>query len=131
MSPRKATRRKVDTKIKKELLKEKPVTKAKKPKDQRYVAERNVEKMKELGYKVVGDGKDKQGKVYMSSTMHGLTIQSNGRNFVDGTDAKQQATWRGAVGDLESRQLIEDLGRKREVFRVTDKGYKAAEALRN
>ena len=74
---------------------------------------------------------DKQANIYMSSTMHGLTIHSNGRNFVDGTDAKQESIWRGAVRDLERRQLIEDVGSKREVFRVTDNGFKAAEAMKN
>lgn len=74
---------------------------------------------------------DKQAKIYMSSTMHGLTIQSNGRKFVDGTDAKQESTWRGAIRDLENRQLIEDVGSKREVFRVTDNGFKAAEVIQN
>ena len=67
----------------------------------------------------------------MSSTMHGLTIQSNGRNFVGGTDAKQESTWRGAVRDLEKRQLIEDVGSKREVFRVTDNGFRAVDAMKN
>lgn len=32
-------------------------------KDRRLVAERNLGKMKAEGYKVVGDGKDKQGKI--------------------------------------------------------------------
>ncbi len=74
---------------------------------------------------------DKQAKIYMSSTLHGLTIHSNGRNFVDGTNPKEESKWRGAVRDLERRQLIEDLGSKREVFRVTDNGFKAAEATKN
>jgi len=70
------------------------------------------------------------GKVYMSSTMQGLTIQTQGRMFCDGTDVREEARWRGAVGDLESRRLLEDLGHKREVFTVTNKGYEVADKLK-
>lgn len=58
LKKKKAKAPKIDKAIAKDIAKPKTTYK-----EQRYVAQRNVEKMKNLGWKVIGDGKDAKGKI--------------------------------------------------------------------
>jgi hypothetical protein len=72
---------------------------------------------------------DTQGVVMSLQTLDGYHVQTNGQNFAKG-DARSAAQWKSAVEELERLDLIEDRGGDREVFFVTDPGYRVSELLR-
>ena len=74
--------------------------------------------------------KDTNGKVMCSHTMWGQSIQTNGREFVEQGNPRSTAQWTQAVSDLASYGLIEDRWHYGEVYAVTGKGYKVADALK-
>lgn len=73
---------------------------------------------------------DKHGTIMRYRTMSGLGIQTNGRQFVEGSDPRSEARWLGAFDQLVTLGLIRDIGNKGEVFNITDQGFDAADALR-
>jgi hypothetical protein len=68
--------------------------------------------------------RDKSGRVLRVRTMHGLTIQTNGKNLVENRDAEAQ--WEGALRTLADNGLLQDRGAKGEVYSLTDEGYQMA-----
>lgn len=74
-------------------------------------------------------GKDHQGGIMSIGTMGGRHVQTNGRSFVTSGDPRAEARWKGAVDELHRLGLIEDRGGKRELFFVTDEGYRVADLL--
>jgi hypothetical protein len=73
--------------------------------------------------------KDQQGAIMSLRTMQGAYVQTNGRSFATAGNPRSEAQWRGAVEELEALGLIEDMGGKREVFSVTDEGYRIADLM--
>ncbi|WP_197994628.1 TIR domain-containing protein [Gimesia panareensis] len=73
--------------------------------------------------------RDKNGTLMMVGTMHGLVVQTNGRNFTEGADRKTEAFWKAAVEELYKHAFLEDRAGKHEVFQVTANGFKAGELL--
>jgi hypothetical protein len=72
--------------------------------------------------------KDKHGTILRTRTMSGLSVGTNGREFVeDRQNPKVEARWESVVRELVDEGLIQDRGYKNEVFAVTHKGYAAAE----
>jgi hypothetical protein len=59
----------------------------------------------------------------------GLTIETNGRSFVEGHSPRSAARWRQAVRDLHALRLIEPRTPAGEMYFVTDKGYQVADAM--
>jgi hypothetical protein len=74
---------------------------------------------------------DKNGTIMRYRTMSGLGIQTNDRQFVESGDPRSEARWQGAFDELKQLDLIRDVGHKGEVFNLTDRGYKIADALRS
>ena len=74
--------------------------------------------------------KDQRGTLTHVGTLSGCEIGTNGRSFVTRGDARSEAQWRGAVAELEAHGLIKARSYKREVFQVTDLGYRVADAVR-
>src|SRR5262249_2587685 len=67
------------------------------------------------------------GVILRVRTMGGLNIQTNGRNFIaEGSAARVEAHWEGAIRELAEFGLIESTDSKKEVYRVTDEGYRVA-----
>jgi hypothetical protein len=62
-------------------------------------------------------------------TFGGLTIQTNGRNFVNSKDPRSEAKWETALQLLIDNGLVQDLGYKGEVFNLTDYGYQVADTI--
>jgi hypothetical protein len=56
-------------------------------------------------------------------------MRSNGRQFLEGTDARTGAEWLGALRSLEGRGFVEPLSGDRDFFKVTIAGYDAADSL--
>ena len=78
---------------------------------------------------LVQAAKDKNGTIMRLQTMGGLGIQTNGRQFADRGDARSEATWDGALDQLRELNLVQDVGHKGQVFRVTNDGYQVADRL--
>ncbi len=74
--------------------------------------------------------KDPQGVILNLQTLQGSHVQTNGRDFAEGGGARTQAQWRDAVAALDKLGLIEDRAGKREVFFVTEEGYRIADRLK-
>lgn len=73
---------------------------------------------------------DSNGTIMNLGTLGGQMIQTNGRGFVEAGDPRSEARWKGAINELSQLGLIEDRGHKREVFFVTDDGYRLADRLK-
>lgn len=73
--------------------------------------------------------KASDGTILWIRTMGGDQIQTNGRGFISESTPRVVAKWTGAVRELESVGLIEDLTHDREVFTVTNEGYAVADKL--
>jgi hypothetical protein len=61
----------------------------------------------------------------------GGIVQANGKNFVEPNNPRSCATWEGAINELVDLGLLEPVGHKGEVFRITREGYTLADLLRN
>lgn len=72
---------------------------------------------------------DSQGAIMSVQTMDGLSVQTNGRSFAEQGNSRSEALWRGAVEELSNAGLVEDRRGKREVYFVTDKGYRVSDLL--
>ncbi len=72
---------------------------------------------------------DKNGTIIWYRTMSGLGIQANDRQFVERNDPRSEARWQAAFDQLKTLDLIRDVGHKGEVFNLTERGYKVADAL--
>jgi predicted nucleotide-binding protein len=73
---------------------------------------------------------DKNGHIMYSRMLAGLSIQTNGRNFVEGGSARSAAKWEGALKELLAAHLVQERGHKGELFDVTGIGYEVADQLR-
>ena len=73
--------------------------------------------------------KDANGNVYYNRTMHGQSIQTNGREFIEHGNPRSTARWAQALKDLAAHGLIEDRWHQDAVFAVTGKGYEVADHL--
>jgi len=74
--------------------------------------------------------RDRQGDILRILTADGLSVQTNGKDFVeDGLSPREQAKWESAIEQLEQFGLIADRGQKREVFGITQDGYDMADRL--
>lgn len=73
--------------------------------------------------------KDRNGTVLMTETMEGLSVDTNGRDFVSKGDARSEAQWRRAVRELAERGLLEQRDARGEVFSITDEGYRVGDLL--
>jgi nucleoside phosphorylase len=74
--------------------------------------------------------KDPNGRVLAVEQFDVLAIQTNGRqDFVHGADPLIQAIWEAALDELLDRNFLEAEGKQGEVFRVTKRGFEAAESL--
>ena len=73
---------------------------------------------------------DKHGIVIHTDLRAGLTVRTNERNLVERCDARTGARWKQAIKDLVACDLMEPLGPEGQTFKLTDKGYKVADLIR-
>jgi hypothetical protein len=73
--------------------------------------------------------RDVNGHLLKVRTFGGLTIQTNGKTFGTQGEPRSEALWESAVLELRDAGLLQDQGRKGEVFRITNKGYEVADRL--
>lgn len=80
---------------------------------------------------LVAAAEDRTGRLMRVRHLGGLIVQASGRNFAKEGDPRSESRWEGVIQELEGLRLIEDRGHKREVFAVTDEGFRVADLLRS
>jgi hypothetical protein len=60
----------------------------------------------------------------------GGVVQSNGKNFVEPNNPRSRAIWEGAISELVELGLLEPVGYKGEVFKITREGYELADIIK-
>lgn len=80
---------------------------------------------------LVAAAADPTGRLMRIRHLGGLVVQASGRNFAKEGDARSEARWENVIKELEGMSFIEDRGFKREVFAVTDEGFRVADLLRS
>lgn len=78
-----------------------------------------------LGEAVAGGG-----EVLVIAWLNGSSVQANRKNFVESNNPRSRAVWEGAVVELVDHGLLQPVGHKGEIFRVTRQGFAAADLLR-
>ena len=74
---------------------------------------------------------DSGGDIMKLAYLGGATLQTNGRNFLSDGTAREKAKWEAALNYLVDAGLVEGVGYKGEMFRVTHSGYQLADQLKN
>ncbi len=76
---------------------------------------------------------DPSGQIMVMSsiTRSGPSISTHSWEFTAEDSAKESARWKGAVEKLERYGLVEAANYKRQMFTVTNQGYKAAESAKD
>ncbi len=94
------------------------------------VAMTSHESLSEEAQKLLTEAaRDKQAVICCSELVQGLFVSTNGVSFCEGDNARTEAKWRRVIDDLVGMELIQDKGNEGEVFGVTDKGFRVADAL--
>lgn len=72
---------------------------------------------------LVEAAKSKDGSILKATTMEGLIIQIDNKQFGEMNNPRSEAIWKDALNLLLRYDLIEGVGRKGQVFKVTRSGY--------
>jgi hypothetical protein len=70
------------------------------------------------------------GDVAVIAWLGGSAVEANGKNFVEPNNPRSRAIWEEAVQELVGEGFLEPVGHKGEMFRVTRRGYDAADLLK-
>lgn len=73
--------------------------------------------------------KDHDGRIMKTKYMGGVSIQTNRKNFVEGSNPRSAALWISALDSLVQMAYITSEGYKGEVFKITQSGYEAADLI--
>jgi hypothetical protein len=67
---------------------------------------------------------DRNGTVLVTETFGGLSVETNGRDFVNAKrDPRTEARWRHAVQELAASGLLEQRDSEGQVFTVSARGF--------
>lgn len=72
---------------------------------------------------------ESRGTITNSRLRSGHQIAANRVCYSQGNDGRSESRWEGAIELLEACSYIEDLGHKREVFKLKAAGFEAADKL--
>jgi len=72
--------------------------------------------------------KDKGGFLARRGSMTGSRIVTNGKEFGESNNPKDQARWEAALKELERGEFVESY--RENTYRVTSEGFNRAETLR-
>ena len=76
---------------------------------------------------LVEGAKTRDGSISRISSLTGILVEANDREFSVRGDARSEAKWRSAVDELERAGLIEDRAGKGQLLFITDAGYAVAD----
>lgn len=83
----------------------------------------------EARHLVIEAARSNDGIVGKIAYMGGAVIQANGKNFAEEGNPRSRAIWEGAINELVDYGLLEPVGHKDEIFRITRRGYEVADLL--
>ena len=63
------------------------------------------------------------------SHLSGYVLQVRGKNLIEDNNERSRAIWTAALEELENDDLLAAVGSKRNIFKVTRKGYEIADQL--
>lgn len=72
---------------------------------------------------------DAAGQVLHLSHLSGYVLQVKGKNLIEDGNERSRAIWTAALEELERDDLLSPTGPKRNIFKVTRKGYEVADRL--
>jgi hypothetical protein len=72
---------------------------------------------------------DPAGQVLHLSHLSGYVLQVKGKNLIEDGNDRSRAIWTAALEELERDDLLQPTGPKRNIFKVTRKGYEVADRL--
>ena len=72
---------------------------------------------------------DPAGQVLHLSHLSGYVLQVKGKNLIEDNNDRSRAIWTSALEELERDDLLAATGPKRNIFKVTRKGYEVADQL--
>ena len=75
--------------------------------------------------------KDSNRYIMRLGYMDGIDITMNNKNIVKEKNPREIAKWEAVVKELELLELIESINYKREIFKITNKGYAVADSIKN
>lgn len=72
------------------------------------------------------------GQIIKTNVMgSGTIINTAGKGFIKDSTPREIARWKRALNDLVAWRWVESIGKKGEIFEVTDLGYQMADVLRD
>jgi len=74
---------------------------------------------------------DPSGDILKISFIGGSTFQTNGKQMLQNNSPRERARWQAALDLLVEKDLVEAVGYKGEVFKVTHYGYKVVDQIKN
>ncbi len=72
---------------------------------------------------------DPAGQLLHLSHLSGYVLQVRGKNLIEDNNERSRAIWTAALEELENDDLLAAVGSKRNIFKVTRKGYEIADQL--
>ncbi|ENB2053169.1 DUF4062 domain-containing protein [Vibrio fluvialis] len=74
---------------------------------------------------------DRGGDIMKLAYIGGTSMQTNRRNFIQVGSPREVARWEAALNQLLREDLVESVGTKGQIFRVTHYGFEIADKLKN
>ena len=72
---------------------------------------------------------DPAGQLLHLSHLSGYVLQVRGKNLIEDNNERSRAIWTAALEELENDDLLAAVGSKRNIFKVTRKGYEIVDQL--
>lgn len=85
----------------------------------------------ESAFLIVYAAVDGNGEIYRSQTLSGVDISTARKTFMKDNSAREAARWQGALDNLVSWKWVRCVGKKEQLFLVTDLGYEMADFLKD
>lgn len=73
---------------------------------------------------------DRSGTIMRLRMLGGMRIQANNQQFAEMGDARSEARWDAALELLRERELVQEVGHKGELFRLTAHGFEVADLIK-
>lgn len=84
---------------------------------------------KEAAFLLKEAATDSSGQVLYLEHLAGYVLQVKGKNLIEDANERSRALWIAALDELEKLDLLASAGSKRNIFKVTLKGYEVADRL--
>lgn len=92
---------------------------------------KTIAALTESAQKLLLAATDQDGVIMRVITMGGYSLQAGQQVLCEHLSGRDEAKWEAAVDQLERHHLIYARTEKRQVFSVTDEGYRLADAIRS